>query len=151
MFLTGLVLTGLGYFSLQFVPGVSPDHESSLDCSSPWSILKVMMMMMRPGVFLISQLRSAGASQTGQSWSLIFLQRVQSPAASSVSSLTNLRYVISDKINFNTNHLCQICSSFNLANCSGDSVVEFSIQSDLGRHNDQVNPGCLYLPIDSSW
>ena len=45
MFLTGLVLTGCGYFSLQFVPGVSPDLESSLDCSSPWSLLKVMMML----------------------------------------------------------------------------------------------------------
>ena len=46
VFLTGLVLTGCGYFSLQLVPGVSPDLESSLDCSSPWSLLKVMMMMM---------------------------------------------------------------------------------------------------------
>ena len=46
VFLTGLVLTGCGYFSLQFVPSVSPDLESSLDCSSPWSLLKVMMMMM---------------------------------------------------------------------------------------------------------
>ena len=45
MFLTGLVLTGCGYFSLQFVPSVSPDLESSLDCSSPWSLLKVMMMI----------------------------------------------------------------------------------------------------------
>ena len=44
VFLTGLVLTGLGYFSLQFVPEISPDLQSSLDCSSPWSILKVIRL-----------------------------------------------------------------------------------------------------------
>ena len=39
--MSGLVVTGAGYFSLQFVPGLAPDLASSLDCSSPWSILKV--------------------------------------------------------------------------------------------------------------
>ena len=41
VFMSGLVVTGAGYFSLQFVPGLAPDLATSLDCSSPWSILKV--------------------------------------------------------------------------------------------------------------
>ena len=45
----------------------------------------------------------------------------------------------------------EICSAFSLAGCSGDSVVEFSVETNLSRHSHQLTRGCVYLPIDSAW
>ena len=45
----------------------------------------------------------------------------------------------------------EICSAFSLADCSGDSVVEFSVETNLSRHSHQLTRGCVYLPIDSAW
>ena len=41
VFMLGVLFTGAGYFCLQFIPEIEPDAPSQVDCSNPYSLLKV--------------------------------------------------------------------------------------------------------------
>jgi len=118
VFIFGILLTGAGYFALQFVPEIVPDLSSHVDCSSPFSILKVC--------------------RSRSDWDTL------SPHLGSSCP-------INCHLTCTLTYQPQICQAFQLKNCSEDGTVQFSISSNLSKHDGQFVPDCLYLPIDLAW
>ena len=138
VFLMGVFFTGAGYFCLQFIPEIEPDSPSHVDCSNPYSLLKVSTNIFSPlHILEYIIIKTLKICRDDEDVSLL------RPHLNSTCPLVcHLTCTLS--------YQPQICSSFNLENCTEDSTVHFSVKSNLSRHETIISSGCLYLTIDEA-
>ena len=115
VFLISLFCTGAGYFCLQFISEIHPDLSSHLDCSNPYSLLKICRSqadvdLLRP------QLQDSCPLQCELTCSLHYQP--------------------------------EICSAFNIDQCTPHSTIHFSIITNLSKHEPSFISNCLYLTVD---